>query len=158
MKLFIVRHGEAEPQRSDDEARLLTPHGEAQVGALWDTLCDKGVKVQRIVASPFKRTQQTAGLIQARYPQLTIETQPCLLSEGDPHAVFDWLNAQPQENGLLLVSHMPLVAILTGMLTDCASARLPFVPGMVACLDLEVAAIAGARLRWCISPETGVVK
>lgn len=156
MKMLIVRHGEAEPNRDDDAARALTERGAAQVTALWKALHDKEVKITRLVASPFLRTQQTARLIAAFYPGVAVETSDVLLSESDPAAVFAWLQEQPQADGLALVSHMPLVAILTGMLTDCANARLAFVPGMVACLDLEVAAVAGAALRWSISPETGV--
>lgn len=156
MKLLIVRHGEAEPNRDDDASRALTVRGMAQVQALWNTLHEKGVKATRIVASPYLRTQQTAQLIASFYPTVRVETDAVLLSEGDPDAVLAWLDDQPKHDGLVLVSHMPLVAILTGMLTDCANARLAFVPGMVACLDLEVAAIAGASLRWSISPETGV--
>lgn len=156
MKMLIVRHGEAEPNKGDDAARNLTDKGREQVTALWQTLSDRDVKVTRLVASPFTRTRQTAELIAAFYPGIDIEYQDVLLSEGDPEAVFAWLREQPQADGLVLVSHMPLVAILTGMLTDSAQARLPFVPGMVTCLDMEVAAIAGARLRWCISPDTQV--
>lgn len=156
MKMLIVRHGEAEPLQTDDASRQLTAKGAEQVTALWQTLRDKEVKVTRLVASPFTRTQQTAALIAAYYPGLEVEYDEVLLSESEPQAVLDWLSAQPQKDGLVLVSHMPLVAILTGMLTESTSARLPFVPGMVTCLDVEVAAIAGARLRWCISPETQV--
>jgi phosphohistidine phosphatase len=158
MKMLIVRHGEAEPATGDDAVRKLTERGESQVRELWQALSDKGVLIKRIIASPFLRTQQTARLIADFYPGLEVESQPLLLSETEPSAVLEWLQELPQDDGLVLVSHMPLVAILTGMLTDCASARLAFVPGMVACLDVEVAAVAGARLRWCISPETGVVK
>lgn len=158
MKLFIARHGEAERNTGDDASRLLTERGEAQVRELWQALSEKGVVIKRLVASPFVRTQQTAGIIASFYPGLEVEHEDVLLSESQPQAVFDWLQQQPEEDGLALVTHMPLVAIVTGMLTDSACARVPFVPGQVACLDLEVAAIAGARLRWCISPETGVVK
>jgi len=158
MKLLVVRHGEAEPMVCDDASRSLTDRGKAQVSELWYQLHDKGVQVSRIVASPFLRTQQTAGLIVEHYAGLAIETSGVLLSEADPQAVLDWLQQQPQEDGLVLVSHMPLVGILVGLLTEGASARLPFVPGMVACLDIDVAAVNGGRLRWSISPETGVVK
>lgn len=158
MRLFVVRHGEAEPNKIDDASRILTARGQAQVNELWQALNQRGVKINRLVASPFKRTQQTAQLITHFYPNVEIESHPCLLSESEPQAVFDWLMEQPQEDGLVLVSHMPLVAILVGMLTDCASARLPFTPGMVASIEMEVAAVSGARLRWCISPEIGVVK
>lgn len=156
MKMLIVRHGEAEPNKGDDAARQLTDKGAEQVTALWQTLHDKEVKVRRLVASPFTRTRQTAELIAAFYPGLKIEFSDLLLSESEPEAVFAWLDQQPQQDGLVLVSHMPLVGILTGMLSDNAQARLAFVPGMVTCLDVEVAAVAGARLRWCISPETQI--
>lgn len=158
MKMLIVRHGEAEPNHGDDAGRVLTARGKSQVETLWQALYEKGVCIKRLVASPYVRTQQTAAIIAGFYSDVVCETEPLLACESSPDAVLDWLLQQPQEKGLVLVSHMPLVAIVAGMLTDSAKARIPFAPGMVACLDVEVAAIAGARLRWCISPETGVVK
>lgn len=158
MKVLIVRHGQAEPNKGDDAARSLTSLGESQVSELWNALQERGVKPSRIVASPFKRTQQTAALIAAFYPDVIVETAQVLTGDNLPEDVFAWLQEQPEKDGLVLVSHMPLVAILTGQLTDCAQARLPFVPGMVACLDMEVAAVSGARLRWSVSPEAGAKK
>lgn len=158
MKMLIVRHGEAEPNKGDDVGRVLTTRGESQVKTLWQALHEKGVCINRLVVSPYVRTQQTAAIIAGFYPDAVCETEPLLACETNPDDVLEWLLQQPLEKGLVLVSHMPLVAILAGMLTDSAKARIPFAPGMVACLDVEVAAIAGARLRWCISPETGVVK
>lgn len=142
----------------NDQSRSLTERGKGQVSELWHQLHDKGVKISRLVASPFLRTQQTAQLIASFYPSISIETSDVLLSESNPQSVLDWLQQQPEQDGLVLVSHMPLVGILVGQLTEGQGARLPFVPGMVASLDMEVAAVNGARLRWSISPETGVVK
>lgn len=153
MRLYIVRHGEAERRATTDAERPLTAHGRAQVRHLWHELAEEGVAVARLVASPFLRARQTADEIAAVFPGVAREEQASLVPEGSPAAVINWLLQRPAEEGLVLVSHMPLVGQLTGTLVESGNARVPFSVGSVACLDVEVAASGGARLLWLRAPD-----
>lgn len=154
MRLYIVRHGEAQRQAATDPERALTQQGRDQVRSLWASLRDEGVMVTRLISSPYVRARQTADEIAALYADTVREEQECLIPEAAPARVLSWLLEQPQTASLVLVSHMPLVGQLTGMLVESGAARVPFSVATVACLDVDVAAPAGARLLWLRAPET----
>lgn len=156
MRLYIVRHGEAERRAATDAERALTPQGRHRVAALWQALSAEGVKPGRLVSSPYVRARQTAETIAGVVGDASLDTLDLLVPEGAPTAVLDWLMAAaPGDEDLVLVSHMPLVGQLTGLLADSAGAHVPFSVGTVACLEVEVAAAGGARLLWLRAPETG---
>ncbi len=148
MQLFIVRHGEAEARAETDAQRPLSVRGRKQVDALWRQLQGEGVRVQRIMASPYLRAQQTAALIARHYPEVTPGTLQLITPDDRPQGVLAWLAQQDSLEGLVLVSHMPLVALLSGLLTEGEGARVAFGVGDVACFDLEYPASASARLIW----------
>ncbi|MDX1804186.1 MAG: phosphohistidine phosphatase SixA [Alcanivorax sp.] len=152
MKLYLCRHGQAVAQAATDALRPLTQAGQAAVLAHWQALEEEGVVINRVVASPFLRAQQTAECITRVYQGLTIENCEALVPDSPPSAVFDWLLAQDLPAGTVLVSHMPLVSVLTAAWTGAGRERFPFNVGTVACLDVEVMAADGARLLWLASP------
>lgn len=152
VRLYIVRHGEAEAKAASDALRNLTPRGRAEVSEIWRSLASEGVVVRRIVHSPYARAVQTAAEVAAFYPGAGLEVSELITPDESVAPVIDWLAAQPGLDGCVLVSHMPLVASLTGALTEGGAVRVPFSVGTVACIDLEVAAVAGGRLRWMRSP------
>lgn len=154
MRLYIVRHGEAETRASSDADRALTERGRAGVAEIWQSLRRDGVQVARIVHSPYVRARQTAEVIGQHYPGVGLEVCDRITPDDPLMPVIDWLADQPTLDGCVLVSHMPLVAALTGALAEGVSARVPFSVGTVACLDMdmEVAAVGGGRLIWTRSP------
>ncbi|SHL99087.1 phosphohistidine phosphatase SixA [Vreelandella subglaciescola] len=115
-RLWIMRHGEA-ANGVPDSARRLTPRGEREAATMasWLARHSQGseLAVTRIIASPFARAQQTANAM-GEALGLEVETLGSITSEGSPQAFCDWLIEQP--GNLLVVSHMPLVAELTGLL------------------------------------------
>jgi len=148
MRLYVVRHGEAEARAETDAQRPLTARGRRQVDALWGELCRDGVRVERLVCSPYLRALQTAELIAGHYDGISPGILQLITPDDRPSAVIDWLAQQERLDGLVLVSHMPLVALLSGLLIEGEGARLPFGVGDVACFDLEYPAKASARLIW----------
>ncbi|MCH8543249.1 MAG: phosphohistidine phosphatase SixA [Alcanivorax sp.] len=165
MRLYVVRHGEAERQVTTDEARALTANGRDGVRRLWQALTAEGECPARLYTSPYVRARQTAAEIADICRLPVTGTCDLLVPDGQPQRVLDWLlglTMQPPvatgsepadiDAPLVLVSHMPLVAHLVGQLCEGPSARLPMGVGAVAALDVEVAAIAGARLAWLRAP------
>lgn len=148
MKLYIVRHGEAEPTASSDAERELTERGRIAVAALWQRLAEEGVQPLSIVSSPYRRAQQTAALIAGCYPGVPTQNCDLITPDESPREVIEWLAQQGSLDGWVLVSHMPLVAALTGLLTEGLASRVPFAVGTVAYIDLDVPTMAGGRLIW----------
>ena len=116
MKVWVLRHGEAEAHARSDDQRQLTDHGRKQVLKSAGHLL--GQPLQLILASPYVRAQQTAALVhQALGFDKQVVTVPWLTPESDPDRVIAELDALGVEE-VLLVSHQPLVGQLVGLLVD----------------------------------------
>ncbi|MHA6196313.1 phosphohistidine phosphatase SixA [Pseudomonas wadenswilerensis] len=114
MKVWVLRHGEAEPHARSDDQRNLTEQGRKQV--LRSAAHLMGQPLDAIVASPYVRAQQTAGLVHdALGFAKPLVTVPWLTPESNPDRVIAELDALGLDN-VLLVSHQPLVSSLLGLL------------------------------------------
>ncbi|TLF47810.1 phosphohistidine phosphatase SixA [Halomonas urmiana] len=153
-RLLIMRHGEAAPGAPDAE-RALTARGEREaerMGRWLASRTDLDATRLRLVASPYRRARQTAAWIAAPLG-LEVETLALITPDAPPGTVIDWLLDEPGDRPLLLVSHMPLVAALTGLLVEGRAECGPgFVTAAVAELEAEVRAAGCARLRRLVSP------
>lgn len=113
MKLWVLRHGEAEPYDSrPDSERELTAHGRKEVLSSAARLM--GQPLTAIYASPYLRAQQTAQLVrEALGFEPEIRTVEWLTPEVDPDRVAEQLVSV---SNVLLVSHNPLVGNLLSYL------------------------------------------
>jgi len=113
VKVWVLRHGEAEPQTRSDAERALTAHGRKQV--LHSAAHLIGQPLSAIYASPYVRAQQTAQLVREVLGfEAEIITVPWLTPNTHPRDVSLRLDAAGQD--LLLVSHQPLVSNLLSLL------------------------------------------
>jgi phosphohistidine phosphatase len=64
VRLFLVRHAEAEPGEPD-ELRTLTPHGRRQAQELAKRFARRGIRPEAVLSSPLLRARQTADAIAA---------------------------------------------------------------------------------------------
>ncbi|WP_461536692.1 phosphohistidine phosphatase SixA [Spongorhabdus nitratireducens] len=117
LQLTIMRHGEAEPMARGvkDADRKLTPYGLNQAVRTAQQLVALEQTPETIICSPYCRAQQTA---RECADILGIETLQ--LDDGfTPDAsVTEAIEKLPETGNVLLVSHMPLVSYLTGLLID----------------------------------------
>lgn len=150
MQLLILRHGEAEPMLADDAGRELTERGRAQVAWICKQRATELARVRSIWASPFVRTQQTAGIV-ADHLALPVTTEPLLIGDTSPQRVVDALQ-QAGDFPLLLVSHQPLVGSLLNGLCGSGNAH-PMGTASLACLEADVWASGCAELNWLQHPE-----
>lgn len=112
MKVWVLRHGEAEGHARTDAERSLTDHGRAQVLRSAAQLI--GAPITAILASPYVRAQQTAQLVrEALGFEPPIRTVPWLTPDGNPVLVLEQLDT---DDNVLLVSHQPLVGSLISFL------------------------------------------
>lgn len=113
MKVWILRHGEAQSRARTDAERELTERGREEV--LRSAAHLQGQPLQRIIVSPYVRAQQTAEQVrQALGFAGPVVTVPWLTPDSDPREVLDSLDAYASED-VLLVSHQPLVGALIGL-------------------------------------------
>ena len=114
MKLWVLRHGEAEPHGSKphDSERELTDNGREEVLRAAANLV--GQPLTAIYASPYMRAQQTAHLVKdALGFEPEIRTVEWLTPDTEPDKVAEQMVAV---SNVLLVSHNPLVGNLLSYL------------------------------------------
>lgn len=141
IKLFVLRHGQAEPYCSDDFGRQLTDIGKAQVESIKKNIDD----LDLMAVSPFIRAQQTADLISSNIrigKRLMSET---LTPELRPQEVINWLE-YADARSVLLVSHNPLAGRLVSELTG--EHGIYFDTASLALLEGDIVAPGCMNLTW----------
>ena len=132
MKLWLLRHGEAQPHAPSDAQRNLTAQGRREV--LRSAAHLVGQPIQAILASPYVRAQQTAQLVrEALGFEPEIRTVPWLTPDTDPLTALAQLDSA---DNLLLVSHQPLVGSLISLL-QYGHLRSPQPMGTASLAELE---------------------
>lgn len=116
MKIWLLRHGEAEPRARTDAQRCLTEAGRNEVRRSAAHLVGK--PLQTILASPYLRAQQSAELVREVLGfGGAVETVPWLTPDSDVDAAMLYLSRR-SESDLLLVTHQPFVGALGGWLVS----------------------------------------
>jgi len=123
MKIFILRHGDAEPITAEhtDKHRCLSSKGFEQLHLVSNWMKQHQYHPELILSSPYKRCRQTAETIQQDLSKqqseevlIPIEFEDCLIYGSDPLQTLARVMALEVES-LLLCSHMPLVSELAHM-------------------------------------------
>lgn len=114
MKLWLLRHGEAEPVARRDAERNLTARGRQQVREVAEHL--QGRPLQAVLVSPYVRAQQTADLLceELGFTGQRL-TASWLTPESELRQTLRELAGFAHDE-LLLVTHQPLVGSLAGLL------------------------------------------
>lgn len=146
MKLWLLRHGAAEPYQRHDADRQLTEQGRQQVLQAAEFL--RAVSFDRVLSSPYIRARQTAELLCTTLQRSeTVEIVPWLTPEDDVREVVRKLDAYPVDN-LLIVAHQPLLGFLASWLTDANRQQgLPMETASVACLEGDFIGAGTMQLR-----------
>ena len=151
MVLYLFRHGIAgpAPMGQGDAARTLTPEGIDQLKRQAAAFQRVGFQVDRLVASPLVRTQQTAALLAPAFG-VSPETDTVL----KPGCTFDdaaeLLARSPQTDRVMLVGHQPDLGRLVRRLTG-SNARVR--PATLAVIDVQVMRPSGGLLLGLYDPE-----
>ncbi len=101
MELILWRHADAE-DRVPDEARALTAKGEKQARRVAAWLKKQLPKGTRVLASPAKRAQQTAGALTRRF-----ETSREVGTAAGPQSILDAAGWPDGEATVVVVGHQP---------------------------------------------------
>lgn len=144
MRLFLMRHGEAEPYRLDDASRALTNRGRAIVATKQRHL----PAVDRMVVSPYLRALQTADILveeglDVRFRKVDERVLPdCALEPIISELILPNVECQ------LIVAHNPLLSRLVHRLcgSDCFGVSLDTAD--VACLEGDDFFEGSAELKW----------
>lgn len=153
MRLWVLRHGQAEPHAATDAKRPLTEFGRQEVLDMVQRLLQEPPDV--ILASPYLRAQQTAELVREQLSmRRAVVTVDWATPDGDPLAVLDHI-AERSEANVLLVSHQPLVGQLLSLAVEGhRQAHYPMPTAGLACLDMTLPAAGTAVLMELSNPTS----
>ena len=150
MKLYIMRHGQAQPVAKTDQERRLTEAGIAQSNFVANWLMKDLPRCDIDFVSPYLRAQETYQcVIKHLEPASICLTLDELTPETDPSACGDSLLAycaQHKANSALVVSHLPLVGLLIADLCPGVVIR-SFTTSSVAGLEIDLEQWTG-KLLW----------
>ncbi|MET1077315.1 MAG: phosphohistidine phosphatase SixA [Pseudomonas sp.] len=144
MKLWLLRHGEAQAHARSDAERVLTARGIAQVQQSAQRLL--GQDIGAMLVSPYVRAQQTAQQVQlALDPPLPLATVSWLTPDSDLREVLRQLDAL-DDRPRLLVGHQPLLGDLAGWLLH-GHRQEPLAMGTACLVELEGEWLAAGQMR-----------
>jgi phosphohistidine phosphatase len=151
MKLYLVQHGEAEPE-SVDPSRPLTEQGRQNVWRVATFAARLGLEeVHQIRHSGKTRAEQTASILgEALRPPGSVIAVPGLAPKDDVKPIAKALAAESQP--VMLVGHLPFLAHLAGLLLTGNVDRLvvQFRNAGIVCLVREGDAW---QVLWILTPE-----
>ena len=157
MKVYVVRHAEAEEQHSGggDAERELTREGRAQFEQAVGGLAALGIGLDKILTSPLVRARQTAEILARILPGPKPVEIEALAPGGRFEAVFRALRDPDTGREVALVGHEPaLGAFLSLATTGIASDGTPLKKGGIACLKFPgEPRPKGATLAWLLTPK-----
>ncbi|MGI9896656.1 phosphohistidine phosphatase SixA [Vibrio natriegens] len=154
MKIFIMRHGEAEHFADSDAARQLTQRGRDESQAVARACKEQGcAQFDKVLVSPYIRAQQTWQEVSEHFSAQSIETFEDITPYGQSECVYDYANALIEVEkleSLLFVSHLPLVGYLTAeFVRDMTPPMFP-TSGLV-CVEYDPQTQQG-KVLWHITP------
>lgn len=145
MQLIIMRHGEA-GWHADDRLRTLTDTGRQGVGRTARQLVEAGWRPQRLWCSTLARAGETAEIVGSLLG-LSAEAHAFLRPDEDPSLAVEALQGLDDELSVMIVSHMPLVGRLTGLLVDANDRGTAFMTAQAVWLEMPIAGAGCAELR-----------
>lgn len=144
MKLYLLRHGEAEPYRTEDASRALTLTGRAAVASKQALLPD----INLLIVSPYLRALQSADILVAEGLNVKRRLVDERVTPDSPLApIIDEL-IDPQLENQLIVAHNPLLSRLIWHLVGEDARGISMDTASLACLEAEEFLPGLVHLHW----------
>lgn len=150
MKLFLVRHGDANaefPEGLRDDARALTSRARTQVASHFSSLAKRMPEVELVLTSPLVRAVQTAQILSTvlKHEGL-LKVHRALLPDMPVGAMETLIHEHAGEN-IALVGHQPSVGAVAAHLLGLQAFPKPVQPGTVIGLEMAEDAEPGTHAK-----------
>lgn len=150
MKLYFLRHGEAEPGLADDAARRLTEKGIARLDVAAQVMQRLDMNPQVIYSSPRIRAQQTAEIVAEAFG-LSVEIRKEVNFSFSVDAVERLIVPLPEDAEVMFVGHEPSMSTT---ISDLTGADVVMKKGGLARVDIvQFAPPLEGQLIWLIPPK-----
>lgn len=149
MKLYLMRHAEAEDGERLDPTRGLTDTGKRQAKMMGQWLNRQADRPELVVESNMRRSIQTAKRVAKRLDVYRLRTY-AIDPDGEPRKALKTLKRLTEDNvvtSVLAVTHGPLVEQISAYLTGSDPDQIKFAHGAIAYFGDD------GRVRWFVTPE-----
>lgn len=154
MHLYLLRHAEAGSVARTDRERTLTPKGHAQAKTVGGFCARRAIRPELILASPYRRTVQTAEHVTSALGEGPAAEAAFLASGMEPETALAELGAYQRLGSVLFVGHQPDLGLLAArLLGPGSSENLPFGKAALACLDMRRPVAGGGSLEFFVPVE-----
>ncbi|MHB1229718.1 MAG: phosphohistidine phosphatase SixA [Halothiobacillus sp.] len=160
MDVLLIRHAPAEEREQfaltgqPDERRPLTVRGIERMQLAARGLMTLALPIERLIASPLVRAQQTAEILAPTLEIRQFDTEAMLASDVPTEHLIDWLRKQPRVDGIALIGHEPsLSQLMETLIGGRSNGNMPLKKGGAALLRFTDNIAAGqGQLIWFLSP------
>jgi phosphohistidine phosphatase len=146
MRIFIMRHGQAQAMTFCDQSRELTSHGRNEVKDMASWLVDQKEHFDAIFVSPYVRAQQTAEIVKNTLAtSIALTTLDFITPEDSAKRMHNYIDVAYIDNSdvkVLIVSHMPLVSYLVAEFT-CGQHAPLFETASIVEIDYDISSVKG---------------
>src|SRR5262245_28651933 len=127
MQLYLLRHADAEDDRTHDQQRALTNKGEKQARNVGKFCRSHSIIPEMILSSPLLRAEQTARILaqELDMPDL-VKLQDFLRPGMTAENAISCLEKYAEKASILLVGHEPDFSKLAGYLIGTSAGNIHF--------------------------------
>jgi len=150
-----MQHGPYLPKEQDPDEGL-SPEGDARIHASGKALKKMGITFDVILASPKKRSRQTAAIVAEEVgfpPEKIMETEK-VKAMTPPEETIKVLREYGANRKVLIAGHMPSLAeVASSLLTEGSHATIAFERGGCCRIDVQDLPTHSGHLKWYLTPE-----
>lgn len=150
MKIYLLRHADAEGVRTTDAARELTELGFDQAKLAGRFCVRSGIAPALILTSPYRRARQTADCV-GEALGIAPQNAAFLASGMEPETGLEELRAYQQLGELMIVGHQPDLSLLAAVLLGLEDAdRLAVGKASLMCIEAARVGPGEGMLRFFV--------
>ena len=154
MEIYLMQHGPNFSKDQDPEESL-SPEGEAQVSKAAEAIKKMGLKFDVILASPKKRSKQTAAIVAEAigFPVDAIVETNWVKAMTPAEETIQYLKEFAAKESIMIAGHLPSLAeVASSLLTAGSRATIQFERGGIGRIDVDALPTTEGRLRWYLTP------
>ncbi|WP_167590544.1 phosphohistidine phosphatase SixA [Oceanidesulfovibrio indonesiensis] len=155
MHIYLMQHGAAFPKEVDPE-QPLSPVGAEQVESSAKAMKSLGIKPEVIIASPKKRSRQTAARVAAALgvPESDIMVSEAVKATANSYVTLEFLAGLPRVESVLIAGHLPNLERLAALFVAAdGKASIAFQNGGLTCIDAPRLENGQGTLLFHITPK-----
>ena len=159
MKIWILRHGVAEPPAPEglDFERALTLEGKKELASVARAMKRVRIEPNVLLTSPLRRAKETAEIVRETLQCPAAVETPALIPNAAPERAWSEIVKYGVEARVLVVGHQPNLGKLIGYVLGC-DLQLDLKKAGLVCLEAtqpsgQPGAPKNRALRWVLSPK-----